>query len=285
MNILNHFISGVSRSLRSWKWILIIWIVTLFLVALMALPFKAELKTILGPSMITEKLADGINIDVFANSGTGMKTLMSSLTSGFFLVMFLGILANVFFNGGLFNVVRNQAGKQNASEFFGGAASNFWSFLVIWLLLVLIILFVGLLVIGLPVLISRGSQAEGSTYRVLRISFVVMFLILPVFILVADYARAWQAASGKKEPFRAVGQGFKNTFRHFFSSWVVMFVVILVQALYTLIVFKIVSRCNPASGGGIFLLFILTQLLFFIKLLMRSWRYGCVTSLFEKNNV
>jgi hypothetical protein len=251
----------------------------------MALPFKAELKTILGPSMITEKLANGINIDVLFNSGAGLKILMSSLTSGFLLVMFLGILANVFFNGGLFNLVRSREGKPVAAEFFVAAASNFWSFLLIWLLLSLIILLAGLLVIGLPVMIAQGSQAEGITYRMLRIGLVVMFLILPIFILVADYARAWQAASGLKDPFKAIGQGFKNTFRHFFSSWMVMLVVILVQGLYTLLVFKIVSRLNPVSGGGIFLLFILTQILFFIKLLMRSWRYGCVTSMFEKNNV
>lgn len=41
---------------------------------------------------------------------------------------------------------------------------------------------------------------------------------------------------------------------------------------------------KPVTGGGVVLLFILSQLLFFIKILLKGWRYGSVTMLMEINN-
>lgn len=41
---------------------------------------------------------------------------------------------------------------------------------------------------------------------------------------------------------------------------------------------------KPVTGGGVVLLFILSQLLFFIKILLKGWRYGSVTKLMEINN-
>ena len=105
---------------------------------------------------------------------------------------------------------------------------------------------------------------------------------MPVFLLVADYARAWQASNDRKNAFKAIGKGFATTFRHFFSSWSAMFIMIVIQLIYLFLVFRFTGSLKPVSAGGIFLLFILIQVLFIIKLFLRTWRYGIVTSMYEK---
>lgn len=45
----------------------------------------------------------------------------------------------------------------------------------------------------------------------------------------------------------------------------------------------LIPGIRPFTGGGILLLFILSQLLFFIKVMLKAWRYGSVTSLMEQN--
>jgi hypothetical protein len=280
MKIFSHFSSGALRSLRSWKWILVVWIAGLILVALPGLTLRSELNGIFSKSMITEKLTDRTFVDALANTGTGLQMILSSLTAGFLLVILFGVLINIFFNGGLFTVLRKIEGKRNSAVFFAGASSNFWSFMVIWLLVFLMISVFAFLIIGLPIIIRTGSGSGGSS--VLKITSLVMILILPVFLLVADYARAWQSSNDKKDAIKAIGHGFKNTFRHFFSSWIAMLVMIIIQLVYVFIVFRIAGNIKPVSGGGIFLLFILIQVLFIIKLFLRSWRYGIVTSMFEK---
>jgi hypothetical protein len=59
--------------------------------------------------------------------------------------------------------------------------------------------------------------------------------------------------------------------------------LMLIQMFFTWEAFKIVGNFKPVTGGGIFLLFLLSQLLFIIKLLLRVCRYGSVTAMFEQN--
>jgi len=282
MNIFRPFISGICRALRSWKWIVIIWLFTLILVSLLVIPFKASLSAALGRSMITEKLADGINIDVISDLGSNFKAIFSSLSTGIFLMLFFGFLINVFLNGGLFSSLKTAVSRFTSNQFFGRAGESFWSFLVITIIMSLIIFLIALLIIGIPLAIAGGSQREGSLYKTFILTVIIFLIILPVFLLVADYARAWQAANSKPACFKAIGAGFKQTFRHFFSSYPVMAVVLIAQFFFGWLVFLIISRMMPATGAGLFLLFLLTQLFFIIKLLLRTWRYGCVTAMLEQ---
>jgi hypothetical protein len=60
MNIFNPIISGAVRSIKSIKGILAIWLSSLFLVSMVALPMKNSFNNALGTSMITEKLTESI---------------------------------------------------------------------------------------------------------------------------------------------------------------------------------------------------------------------------------
>jgi hypothetical protein len=108
-------------------------------------------------------------------------------------------------------------------------------------------------------------------------------VILPILLLVSDYARVWQVRSSDSAGFKAIGIGFKQTFKYFISSYPVMFINMTIQLLFSWFMMKFVLGMGPQEGGGIFLLFVLTQFLFIIKILLRVWRYGSVTSMFEKH--
>lgn len=287
MNIKNPIISGAVRSIKSIKGVLAIWLATLFIVSLVAIPMKSSINSVLGSSMITEKLNEGINIDVLTDFGTNLSTIVSALRSGIFLLILSGFLLNVFFNGGLFTTLRNGEEKYSSSEFFSSAGTCFWPFLLITVIMSLIILVLSLIVFGIAFGIAGApdSPAEGARYKAAIIGGIIFVVILPVFILVADYARVWQVASTKSAGFKAIGVGFKQTFRHFFSSYPVMFVNMTIQVLFAGFVLKFITGMGPHSGGGIFLLFLVSQFFFIIKILLRVWRYGSVTSMFEQHPV
>jgi hypothetical protein len=285
MNILNPIISGSVRSIKSIKGILVIWISTLFLVSLVALPMKTGVKSVLGRSMVTEKLKDGINLDVLTDLGSNMATIFSALTIGFFLVILFGFLLNVFFNGGIFTTLRNGEEKYSTSQFFRGAGLNFWPFLVITIIVSLIILILSGAVFGIAFGIagSGNSAPEGARLKAFFAGSIIFLVILPVFLLVADYARVWQVKSSSRSGFKAIGAGFRQTFKYFFSSYPVMIINILIQAIFGWFALKLISGMGPQTDGGIFLLFLLTQFLFILKILMRVWRYGSVTTMFERH--
>jgi hypothetical protein len=283
MKILRFLGSGFLRSSNAWKGILTIWCFSLILAGLAGLPAKAGMKSILGSSMITELLKDGFNYEAFVWPGSGSGPLVSAFSSAVILLFLVGFLMNVFLNGGLFSILKSGNEKPFAKQFFTGCSTNFWSFLIITVMVSLMILFTGFIIVGVPTLIASasGNSPDVQIVKSLKISGLIFILILPVFLLVADYARAWKTSNPASGSFRSIGRGFRHAFRYFFSSYPVMIVILLVSALVLFMVYSVYAGFTPTSGGGILLLFLLLQLLFIIKVATRSWRYGSVTAMLE----
>jgi hypothetical protein len=155
--------SALFRSVKIWKGILIVWLSSLLLAGMVALPVKAALKSGFGDSMITEKLADGINPDVLLDSGISFKMILSYFSAGIVISVLITFIINSFLAGGLFNALKESTGKFIAREFFGAAGKNFWSFLVVSLVTSMISIFLLILVVIVPVSIITASEsaAEG----------------------------------------------------------------------------------------------------------------------------
>ena len=282
MKIITAFKSAMLNSLKTWKGIVIVWFLSLLLVSIFAIPLKGALKSALGDSMITEKLVNGFNVEVFTDMGDSLNSLISYLKSGVLMILLAGFLLNTFFTGGFFDSLRQSALNNTPGEFFRASARNFWSFLVISVMICLIILVLVILVIVLPLLLI--IQNDGSLLNVLIIIAPIFLILLALSILVADYARAWQVSSGSR-CFKALAFGFRQTFRTFSSSLVLILIVLIIQLLYGWLVFSILSGLKPATGGGVILLFLLSQFMFLIRIMLKVFRYGCVTSLMEQNDL
>ncbi len=282
MTMIDHFKSGFSRCIRSWKGILIIWMLTLFLVSILALPLRAGINSVLGKSMVTELFNNGINIDVLTDFDKSLGTILSSLTSGLSVILILGFIMNAFLSGGIFSLLRTRE-KPSASVFFAGGATNFLSFLIITFISSVIIVLLVILLFGVPLIImsAAGQPQEGAVFKTGRILALLVVLIIPVFVLIADNARAWQVSNAGKAGFHSIGKGFSLTFSNFFFSYFFMVILLAVQILFSLLFFKILSGSHPVSGGGVFLLFIISQVLFVFKILLKTWRYGSISSLVE----
>ena len=286
MKIIVAIRKGAYRSLKSWKGSMILWISSLAMVSLLEIPLKGALNAGFGRSMITEKLNDGFNLEVFADLGTYLNSLISYFSYGLFMLILAGIILNAFLTGGLFNALKETSGKYSSADFFRASSNNFWSFLIITLIISVIIFFLALFIIIVPVavMIMARNPSGFSIVTAGIIASSIFLLFLPVLCLVADYARAWRLRNEKSSGFRALGIGFKMTFRYFLSSYTLIIIIIIVQILFGWLVLHILLGWRPTTGGGVFGLFLVSQLLFCFRLLLKSWRYACVTSLMEQNN-
>jgi len=286
MKIFKALGSGCHRSLKVWKGVLIFWFISLSLVSLVALPFKAIMKTGLGQSAITGKLLNGIDVEVLSDLGPVYKSLTHSFSAGLLLLLLLWLLVNAFLTGGLFNSLKSKEEKFSAGEFFRASARNFLSFMGITLSISAIMLLLALILIVIPMggVASPDNPNESVPWLILIISFSFYVLISQVFVIIADYARAWQVRNEKPACFRALGFGFSRSFRKFRSSFPMMLIIWLVQTLFVVLVFKIIGNLKPATSIGVFGFFLLSQLMFYIRIFLKVWRYGSVTSLKELND-
>jgi hypothetical protein len=269
--------SSLLRLPGIWRSALFVWFSSLLVISIFAFPIKSVVNYGFGRSMITEKLRDGINIEVFSDLGDTLTSLGSYFSSGFLL--------NAFFSGGFFGVIKTDGRKSSVSNFFKSSAKNFWAFLFISILVNILIVIFALLIIALPLFIVGKSiiLSEGSLFKTGIFLFSIFLLVLIILILIADYARAWQVTKKKNQCFRAIGFGIRQTFRTFISSYALMVILLTVQLLFVWLVLKILPGWTPDTGAGIVLLFVLSQFLFFIKIILKVLRYGSVTALMELN--
>jgi hypothetical protein len=128
---------------------------------------------------------------------------------------------------------------------------------------------------------NSGSPIPSPDGSAMRISLILVLLLLPVMLLAADYARAWQVQRSEKKPFSAIGFGFGRTFKTFLSSYPMMLLLVLIQAGFVWFVLKKLMASTPSTGGALFMFFILSQLLFILRLWLRTWRYASVTAAME----
>ena len=286
MKIIDSVGEGIKRSVKSWKAIVILWIVSLLLVSLVAIPVKASLSAGLGQSMVTETLRDGINFEVFADLGAVFRSIISYFSIGLLMLVPVTFLFNCFFTGGLFDNLRS-SGNFSGTGFFMNSSRRFWSFFVISLIMSIAIILMMLLLVVIPASLATASEklSEAATFRTIVFFSGLFVLVLTVILLISDYARAWQVVNEKNDSFKALGFGFKHTFRTFSSSFPLMLILLAVQAGFGFLVFKIIAYLRPNSGLGVFLLFIVSQILFFIRLLLKAWRYASVTRMMEINEI
>jgi hypothetical protein len=286
MKVFSSLKTGFSRSLHSWKGVLIVWFIMFILVSVLVYPFRSSLGSAFGSSMITEKLAAGFDIEAFADLGSTLQSLLSFLTSGFMIAYLAGFIINAFLSGGFFHSVRKENIKFSSREFFMAGSKNFWSFLVISLIITLIMGFFSGIFILIPVSIISFSDtvSEKNAYIIVFSAVAVFLAIVPLFLLVADYARAWKAANENDSCFRALGFGFSQAFRRFKSSYILMLFLILAQIAFGILIMLILPGWKPVTGSGIFLLLIISQLMFYFRLLLKTWRYASVTSHMENTS-
>ena len=287
MKILSSLKSGFYRTLKVWKGILLAWLVMLVLVSFITIPLRGGLRSGFGNSMITEKLAEGFDLEAYMDLGPTLKTLISSVSSGFLFIFLIGFVANAFITGGLFGSLRRNCTGFSSAEFFGNGARNFWSFIKISVIITLIVIFLSFFIIGIPFLIISTSEtiSEKGAFMTGISAILVFLILLPLLLIVADYARAKKASDESYSWSRSLGFGFSLTFRNFWSSYLMMLLLILCQVIPALLIIAILPGWEPLKGGGVFLLLIVSQLILYARLLLKTWRYGSFTALMEETNV
>jgi hypothetical protein len=286
MKIILAVKSGLSTSIRAWKGVLIFWFISLVMVSFLIIPLRASLNAVFGNSMIIEKLVNGINVDVLGDMGPNLHPIVSSLFSGIMMLILGAFVINAFITGGLFNSLKKGTARFSAETFFSSSSKNFWSFLIISAVLYIIIIFLIIIVIVIPVSIAVNAEysPEGTVFRTLAISCSVFLVAVTLILLVADYARAWQAIHHKNACFKALGFGFSQTFRTILSSFTVMIIIFVFQAIVAWGMIEIIEGYTPATGGGVLRLFLVTQLLVILKVFFKTLRYASVTSLMDQNS-
>lgn len=280
MNIIRILKKGAVETASSYKLLLTVWIITLVMIMFVALPLRSSFRTVFGNSMAMEKLTDGFDMGLVGDMGEAFGQLMASATTGGLLLLLAGFLLYTFFAGGLFTRFTTAWGGLKISGFLKASAHNFFPFLLIALLMGLIIGVYTALLIGIPAGVMLASPGGSSALSgLMKFFFVLWGLGLPVWLFVADYSRRWIAATGSRKVFRALGEGFRALRERFWTSYITVLVILMLNVVFVSGSMWFTACSMPEKGIMIFLFFLVTQLLFIVRLFLKAWRYASVCQL------
>ncbi len=284
MKIFTVFKNGLKGSLGSWKGVLIIWLVSFVFLELVKVPLRGVLNTGLGYSMATERLADGVDLEILADLGAPqLGNLVFSLVRSTAMAWLFAFLINIFFSGGIFDYLKDLSEEFSCSAFFSASAINFKSFFIVKLLSGLIM---SALFCFIYLFVALFNLSGSVVIKIIVIALaLIMFILLLQILAVADYARARKASDTALKGTKALGFGFKTAFSNILPSLAVIVPVTVLQLIAVMIVLQGIIRWVPQSGFFVFMLFVATQLLYLINVFFKVWRFGAITDLMRQIHV
>ncbi len=280
MRLFSVLKKGAARAAGSYKLLITMWVITLVMILLVAMPLKLGLKMIFTKSFATDGLLGGFDTGLTGDMGPAFGNLLGSATYGGFLLLIAGFLLYTFFAGGLFVCYTTAYGSFKVSAFLKSSAHHFITFLGIGVIMLLLILAWTLVIIGIPAGITGTAAKDPFTVLVVsKIMTVVWLLGLPLWFLVADRARVWVATTGIRRVFKALGAGFSSLRKNFGVSYLAVLIVFIVNLVFLGLMFTFTAVAMPEKGLMISLFFILAQAMFVLRIFLKAWRYATVSEL------
>lgn len=280
MDFIRSLKKGAATAASSYKLQFTIWLTTLLMVLLVALPLKSAFKGIFGNSLSAEKLTDGFDGGMIGDMGDAFRHLLASASTGSILLILAGFLLYTFFAGGLFTRFATAYGDLKLSSFMKASALNFMPFLKIALLTYLIIGIYTIIILFIPAAIILAlSDGYMPGMKPMVIPCIIWAAGMPLWLFVADYSRRWIAATGSHKIFRALGAGFSALKKGFWRSYSTVLVIASMNVVFMFATIWFATWTVPEKGLMIFLFFLATQILFLVRLFMKSWRYATVSQL------
>lgn len=282
MKIFQAFNNGLRDALKSWKGVIIIWLVSFVLISFVKMPVVGSLNTLFGSSMITEQLNESIDVEVFADLGTeNLFAIGASMIKSVGFAWVIAFLLNIFLTGGMFDYLSNTSREFKLKGFLKASSSYFGSFFVIKLFSSLLIVVCAFFLYLFVYLINT---LDGAFVQVICgvVAAGVVFFILQILVA-SDYARAKKITRPDAKGSKAFGYGFKVAFsKYMLPSLSLMLLMIVIQVIILLPLSGKVLSWFPQGQGGVFMLFVCAQIMYLMNTFMKVWRFGCFTNLMQQ---
>jgi len=280
MKLFSLYRNGFTKSVRAFSTIVILWGVTLVGTIIVVSPLQRGIVGTLGNSMITEMMFAESGFDLITDIIDPIKSAVLSFSSSLFVVGLLVFLAGIFVTAGIFRVLFSHRRPFRKALFFKGADRGFVGYLVIALISGVASGLLFLILVLLPFIIAFTTGAgEPGLVTTAAIGLTLFAILMPLILLIADFARVNLVADKWEGPLGAIKNGLKLTFKNLIPLWFTMFIVIVLSGLLSFFVSRVVTIST--SGSSILVLLLLSQILLFIKIWIKVLRYGIMTAAYE----
>jgi hypothetical protein len=273
MNIPKAYIGGFQKAAKSPRMLFILYFSNLIMALLLALPFMGFLKNSFGSSMLTENLLEGFNFTAFSNLMYYHKDGLDAILGNIKWILVVYFLLNIFLTGGIIRTLNKE--KFTTGNFFSGAAYNFFRFLGLSLIMIVVqLVFILLVYIPLGIIFdSLGEKLanELSYYYWAIGGFTFHLLIFLLISMIGDYAKFYLVLNDSFNIFKGFWKGVRYVFSRFLKTYFLYLFLLFIPAVVMYVYWYYEKDMKMATGIGILIVFAMQQAFIFLRVFLRVW--------------
>lgn len=282
--MIRAFFQSIQKTLFVFPLILLVYLVNLGLGLLLALPYFKVFRGGIGNSMEPSKLLAGYDHTVYRDLMEQIEGSIAVVDGQTPWMILIFVLLSIFFNGGIIGAM---AASQDISRksFWINCRHYFGRF---FRLSIISIIAYGILavIIALPLAAYfKGISSSFTSEQAFVIPAIIgagIFLFLFSFLSMSnDYAKVKIVAENSRSALRMFFSGLKFSFRHFFSAYIFYVLLAMILLVGGFTYWKLSGVVGTSSMFTIILLFIIQQILVFIRTSIRIWHLAYASSLYQ----
>ncbi len=290
--ILSSFRIGIERAIRNWKMAVLLAAASIFIAAPVALLVLTVVTlTTSGKPAANRLLSDNLDviwlIDLINEQfpGTSLTTIVTEL--GFMLVL-LGVfylITNVFFAGGIIEVLSTRDGDVSMRRFWSGAGAYFWRFCRLWL--ISLAAYSAIFIIYSIALATIGSFGEGAIAEAPGAikkwgATAILVLALAIVNMIFDYARIGTVVNSSHKMFRETVRAVRFVAHRFLPACSLYLMVALMGAALFWLLTLLRSAVDQSSVILVIIAIALGQVAIAAKIWSRLVFYAAQLNLYQQ---
>jgi hypothetical protein len=283
MLIFTSFVQGIKNVWSNKFLIGIMFLFKFFFSLILLAPLYFMFSASFGANQKALSLLEGFNFSLLIDFVYHWRQTLSIYFLMFFLVSFLAIMVFIFFSGGFWGILRDEAKRKERNlkmeRFFGYCVRYFWGMFKIALLQVafyLIAFFLFLLFLTIFNLVAgEGSWLEITSWRVMIKISVLVFLFLLVN-MIGEYLRIFYVQNFKEKFLGFVKRASRFLLTNFFKTLSLYYLLsfVLVLAILTYVGANKLMEGIPKTGLYVLLVFLVQQILSLFRAFYRLVYYS-----------
>ncbi len=285
MKLFKAYSNGFIKAAKLKKMAALIYVITLIMALLLAVPFRTMLGKIAGNTTAINSLVKGFNFSTYSDFLRTAGHALAPFASAAIWFGILYLVFTVFFAGGVLKILTGEDKKFSARIFFESCAAFFFRFLRLafyLLILQLIFAFIIFMPLGAILGIASGTVQNEASLFYTALAGIVIYLFFFLFILtIGDYAKIIIFINDSPKSFKSVWLSVKFVFKHFFSTYFLYLLLLIAPVLMFLIYFFLDSTIGMISGFTILVMFLIQQILVWLRTWIKIWFLGSELSLYE----
>lgn len=284
MKIFKAYSAGVVSAVKSKRMTTLIYAVTLLLALVLAIPFHNALSIRAGNTMALSSMVKHFDYttytDFMRQAGRALSPL---LVEAFWMGVFY-LIFTIFFSGGVLTVL-NEQNSFTIKNFLSGCGKYFFRFLRLAIYMIISeVIIVSLLMFAMGAILAGAYpavQTEASLFYIFVAGSIIGILLLILLLNISDYAKIILFRDDSKKVFKSIWGSIKFVFRHFFGAYTLFLLLLIAPVIFFILYLWLDSSIGMVSGITIFIMFLIQQILIWLRTWVKIWFLGGELSYFD----